>query len=48
MDRVGGLALWDEARRSLAGWLKEVGSRPLKALISLSYRSSRFWTHYLS
>ncbi|NIR43729.1 MAG: hypothetical protein GWN99_07185 [Gemmatimonadetes bacterium] len=33
---------------SLVCWLRGIGSRPLKALVNLAYRSSRFWTAYLS
>ena len=42
------LAAYDEERRTLTDWLKNVGFRPLSFLIGYSYRSSRFWTAYLS
>lgn len=29
-------------------WIKEIGGRGLKLLTRLAYRSSRFWTAYLS
>ena len=48
IEKCGGIAKCEEEKRSIASWLKEVGFRPLSFLVGMSYRSSRFWTAYLS
>ncbi len=45
---TGDLIACDEEQRTLTEWLRSVGLRPLSFLIGYSYRSSRFWTAYLS
>ena len=48
IEKCGEIAICEEEKRSIANWLKELGTRPLSFLVSMSYRSSRFWTAYLS